>query len=136
MKGLKITLWICAMCCLLGFIAAALPWRVMTAWYHWFGFQPPAAEPVTVLAFRLFLAMFGMIGIFFIILARNPLKYGAMLLLAAYGLLCFGLFWLVGGIRYRYALPVWMYAGDVIFCVVAGVLLLIFRKKAMQTNSA
>jgi uncharacterized membrane protein YjjP (DUF1212 family) len=78
--------------------------------------------------------MFGLIGIFFLILARNPLKYGAMLLLAAYGLLCFAVFCLAGGIRY--GLPVWIYSGDVIFGAVAGSLLLIFRKKAMQTKTA
>jgi len=75
-----------------------------------------------------------MIGIFFVILARNPLKYGAMLPLAAYGLLCYGVFCLVGGIRY--GLPVWTYSGDVIFGVVAGVLILVLRKKAMRANSA
>jgi hypothetical protein len=74
-----------------------------------------------------------MIGIFFAILARNPLKYGAMLLLASYGLVIYGIFSLVAGIRYR--LPVWIYANDVIFGVVAGVLLLIFRKKAIPVNS-
>ena len=131
MKGLKIVLWICAVCCLLGFIAAALPWRVITAWYDWAGVRPHlGAEPITVFAFRLFLALFGMIGIFFAILARNPLGHGAMLLLAAYGLLGFGVFSFAGGIRY--ALPLWVYSGDVIFCIVAGVLILVFREKAMR----
>jgi len=84
--------------------------------------------------FRLSLVLFGMIGIFFVILARDPLKYGAMLLLAAYGLVGYGIFSLVAGIRY--GLPVWTYSGDVIFGIVAGLLLLTFRKRAMQTNSA
>ena len=134
MKGLKTVLWICAVCCLPGFVFAALPWRAFTGLCHWVGIQPPAAEAITVLMFRLSLAIFGMIGIFFVILARNPLKYGAMLLLAAYGLVCYGVFSLVGGIRY--GLPVWTYSGDVIFGVVAGVLLAIFRKKVIQANSA
>ncbi|KPL05675.1 hypothetical protein AMJ85_11245 [candidate division BRC1 bacterium SM23_51] len=134
MKGLKIVLWICAICCFLGLVFAALPWRAITACFDWFGLQPPAAEPLTVYIFRLCLAMAGLIGVFFIILARDPLKYGAMLLLAAYGLLCYGLFCLVGGIRYE--LPVWVYSGDVIFGIVAGVLVLVFRKKAMQADSA
>lgn len=97
MKGLKIILWICAISCLLGFVFAALPWRATAALFHLFGVPPPTAEPIIVYLYRLCLAMFGMIGIFFTILARNPLKYGAMLLLAAYGLLCYGVFCLVGG---------------------------------------
>ncbi len=129
MKGLMIILWICAISCLLGFIFAALPWRATTALFHLFGVPLPTAEPITVYLYRLCMAMFGMIGIFFIILARNPLKYGAMLVLAAYGLLCYGVFCLAGGIRY--GLPVWAYYGDVVFGIVAGILLLVFRKKAL-----
>lgn len=134
MKGLKIILWICAIRFLPGFILAAVPWRAFAAWGDWVGIQPPGAEAVTVFMFRLSFVIFGMIGIFFAILARNPIKYGVMLLLAAYGLVGYGIFSLVTGILY--GLPVWTYSGHVIFGVVAGVLLLIFRKKAMQTNSA
>jgi len=130
MKGLKIILWICAISCLLGFICAALPWPVITTFYHWSGVQPPTAEPTTVFLLRLCLATFGLTGIFFVILARNPLNYGAMLLLAGYGLLCFGIFYLVGGIRY--GLPVWIYSQKSIFSAVLGVLILIFRKKAIS----
>ena len=106
----------------------------ITACFQWAGGQPPAAEPITAYMIRSLLVIAGMIGIFFAILARNPLKYGAMLLLAAYGLLCYGLVCLVGGIRY--ALPIWMYAGDVVFGVVAGVLIIVFRKQAMSADSA
>lgn len=134
MNGLKTVLWICAICCLLGFVFAALPWQATTDLFQAFGVQPPTPEPITVYMFRLCLAMFGLIGIFFIILARNPLGYGAMLPLAAYGLLCFGVFCLVGGTRY--GLPPWAYYGDAIFGIVAGVLILILRKKAVQTNIA
>jgi hypothetical protein len=133
MKGLKIVLWICAICCLLGFIITALPWQVITALYHWKGIQPPTAEPTNVLIFRLCGVISGMIGIFFVILARNPLNYGAMLLLASYGLLGFGLFCLLGGIRY--GLPVLVYSKKFILFVVLGILILIFRKKAMRSNS-
>ena len=91
-------------------------------------------QPITVYLIRLCLSMVGLIGVFFIVLARNPIKYNGMLFLAAYGLLFYGLFCLVGGIGY--ALPVWIYAGDVIIGFVAGVLILIFRKKAILTNNA
>ena len=133
MKGLKIVLWVCAVSCLLGFAFAALPWNLIQGWFQFFGLKPPATEPMTVYMFRLCLAIYGLIGIFFVILARNPLKYDGMLLLAAYGALLTALFCLVGGIRY--GLPLWAYGCDVLFCVLAGALLLIFRKKALAAES-
>ena len=129
MKGLKIILWICAVSCLLGFICAALPWSVITTFYRWSAVQPPLEAPTVFLA-RLCLATFGLTGIFFVILARNPLNYGVMLLLAGYGLICFGIFYFVGGIRY--GLPVWIYSQKSLFSAVLGVLILIFRKKAIS----
>jgi hypothetical protein len=80
------------------------------------------------------MATFGLIGIFFVILARNPIKYGGMLPLAGFGILFMGLFSLVGGIRYGF--PVWSYIIDFIFCTVAGALIFILRKKVMQTDSS
>jgi hypothetical protein len=128
MKGLKVVLWICAVACLLGFVFAALPWRVTITWFQLTGAEPPTPDAVTVYVFRLFMAVSGIIGVFFIILARDPLKYGVMLQFAAYGLLSFGVFCLVGGIKYPISLGA--YLGDAIFGLVAGVLLLIFRRKS------
>ncbi len=134
MKGLKNTLWVCAIGFLLSFIFAALPWRALTAWANQFGVQIPTAEPWTVFWFRILFATYGMIGVFFVILARNPLKYGEMLLLAAYGLLIMGVLVLMGSIRY--ALPFVSYIVDVVFCFITGALILLFRKGAIQVNSA
>ena len=133
MKGLKNTLWVCAIGFLLNFIFAALPWRALSAWANQFGVQIPTAEPWTVFAFRILFTTYGMIGVFFVILARNPLKYGEMLLLAAYGLLLLGVLVLIGSIRY--ALPFITYIVDVIFCFITGILILIFRREAIQANS-
>jgi hypothetical protein len=132
-KGLKNTLWVCAIGFLLNFIFAALPWKAMTAWANVFGVQMPVAEPWTVFAVRILFTTYGMIGAFFVILARNPLKYGEMLLLAAYGLLLLGILVLIGSIWY--ALPFITYFFDVIFCFITGVLILIFRREAIQANS-
>ena len=129
MKGLKAVLWVCAVVCLLGFITAALPWQVIISFSQWFGVELPTPDALTVYVFRLFMAMFGLIGVFFVILARDPHKYGVMLQLAAYGLLSFGVFCLVGGIKYP--ISIGAYLGDVLFGVIAGVLLLIFRRKAL-----
>jgi ABC-type Fe3+-siderophore transport system permease subunit len=134
MKGLKNTLWVCAIVFLLSFIFAALPWRAITAWANQFGVQIPDAEPWTVFWARLLCATFGMIGVFFVFLARNPLEYGGMLLLSAYGLLFLGVAVLMGSLRYE--LPFITYIVDVIFCFITGTLILLFRRKAIQENNA
>ena len=134
MKGLKIMLWICAIRFLPAFIpAAVVPWPALAAGVEWLGLQPPGTEEFTKIMVRFSLAGFGMVGVFFAILARNHFKYGVMLPLAVYGLVGFGIVYLVAGIRYE--LPIWTYSINTIFGVVAGALLLIFRKKAMRTDS-
>jgi hypothetical protein len=129
MKGLKIILWICALCFLLEFIFVPLPWVSINAFFKWIGVEPIVAQPITVFGFRLSMALFGTIGIFFLILARNPLQYGDMLPLAAYGLICYGIIWFFGAMRY--GLPVWAYFCDVILGLVGGLLILFFRKKVI-----
>jgi hypothetical protein len=130
MKVLKAALWISAIYCLVESSGALLPWRGITAYFDFWGYQVPTAEPINVFMVRLFSALFGMIGIFFLILAQNPLKYGAMLLLAAYGLLCLGVFYFLCGILY--GLPISIY-WDIITVVAAGILILIFRKSELRT---
>jgi len=127
MKAAKILLWICGIGLLMGFVMAVMPWHPLMAWWEMFGINTPNAHPVTVFMFRVCFTLFGMIGIFFIILARNPLAYGPMLPLAAYGLVFWGLISLGGGIRY--GLPVWTYVGDCVFGIGAGIYLIIFRKR-------
>ena len=144
MKGLKNTLWVCAVVFLLSFVFVPLPWRVFTDWFNQYGVQIHAAEPWAVFCARLFLATYGMIGVFFVILALNPLKYGEMLLLAAYGLLLLGVFVLIGSIHYTFpnvrpnALPTItiLTIVKVIFYFTLGTLILLFRKEAIQVNNA
>ena len=139
MKGLKITLWICAIHFLLSFIFLPLPWSAITAWFNQYGVQITAEDPWTIFWFRLLLATFGMIGAFFVILARNPLKYGEMLLLAACGLLLFAVVVLIGSIHYVIPneLPIITIAsiGKVFFYFILAVLILSLRKEAIQVNN-
>jgi len=134
MKGLKIILWICAISCLMGFILSVSPWRAITTFNQWTGIQPPTADPTTVFLLRLFMMTVGMMGLFYLILACNPLKNDAMLLFAAYGFLIFsGIFYFVDGIRY--GIPSWYCSLKAISAVVLGVLILIFRRKAIRSST-
>ncbi len=140
MKGLKITLWVCAISFLTCFIAAALPWQVLTAWCNQYGVIITTTEPLIVYMARMSLMIFGMIGVFFIILARNPQKYGELLVFAAYGLLLLGVLVLIGSILYILptALPITTITTlvKVFFYFILGALILLFRKGAIQVKNA
>ena len=127
MNTAKFLLWICAIGLLTSFIIAVLPWHTLMTWFDYIGIQTPEAHPLTVFMFRVCFALLGSIGIFFMILARNPLAYGPMLKLAAYGLIAWGLISFGGGIRYE--MPVWTYVGDLVFGIVAGVCLIAFQRR-------
>jgi len=133
MKGLKIVLWILGVGMLLSFPFLLVPWRFMAAWCARMGVEIALAAPVAAYMTRGLLVCCGLIGVFFVILAKDPLRYGPMLPLAGYGLVLTGLVCLAGGIRYK--LPVIMFAGDVIFCIVAGLLILLFRTRALGGRS-
>ena len=132
MKSLKITLAVCGVLCLSGFLFAVTPWMCIEAMMQWVDLQPPNTA-LSVYVTRIALAICGFIGVFFIMLARNPLKYGGMVPLAAYGLLAYALLCLAGGIRYR--LPVGAFVGDVVFGCLAGLLILTFHKQAIQESN-
>ncbi len=135
MSGLKIVLWLTGVICLCGFIGIILPWSIiakLASISNWdvSGFQ--GCEKYVV---RIAMAAFGMIGVFFLILARDPLKYGIMLSLAGYGLLVFGLICLVWGIYYRLTgFPWWSWLGDVLFCLITGGLIVYFKGKEQETS--
>jgi hypothetical protein len=129
MKGLKVVLWICGIAFLLSFVFLFVPWRVMADWCARMGVEIAIAAPVAAYMTRAILVGCGLIGVFFVILAKDPLRYGPMLPLAGYGFILAGLVCLAGGIRYD--LPFIMFGFDVIFCVVAGKLILVFRGRAI-----
>lgn len=134
MKGLKIVLWICGITFLLGFIFLLIPWRVMAHWCGLLGMEVPLIAPLSVYVTRLLLVCSGLVGIFFMILAADPLRYGPMVQLGGWGLVLTGLVCLAGGIRYN--LPFMIFGYDVIFCVLAGKLILVLRGRALREQSA
>ncbi len=133
MKGIKIILWICAISCLLAFVLAVLPWQTLTSFFEALGGQPLGTSGITVFMVRLCLLLFGLIGVFFTILARDPLKYSGMLQFAGFWLVIYGIYVLAAGIRYE--LPAWIY-GEFFFSVGFGLILFCFRKSAFERSTA
>ena len=128
MKSLKIVLWVVAIGCLTAVPFIFLPWAAIECIGSWFGVESLPNTPIAVYFFKVVFGVFGLIGVFFIILARNPLKYGPMLNLGAVGLILFGLLALTIGLYI--GLPPIVYLGDGLSGLVLGICILIFSSKS------
>ncbi len=129
MKGLKTVLWICGALLLLEFVEMLVPVRFLASWCGRFGIEMPL-DSMSTYMMRMCQASFGLMGVFLIILAKDPLKYGPMVLLAGYGDLFLALVVLAWGSRYGLPpLMVWLGTATL---VTVGVLILLFRGKAIQ----
>lgn len=125
-NSLKITLWISAIGCLLAVPFTVLPWNIIESAFLWLDVKPIHDSPITIYLFRIICGVFGLIGIFFAILARNPLQYGYMLNLGAYGLIFFGLLSLILGLNLD--VPLKLYIWDALFGLVIGLFVVILSR--------
>nr|VFK43351.1 MAG: hypothetical protein BECKSD772F_GA0070984_11443 [Candidatus Kentron sp. SD]VFK48787.1 MAG: hypothetical protein BECKSD772E_GA0070983_11417 [Candidatus Kentron sp. SD]VFK81062.1 MAG: hypothetical protein BECKSD772D_GA0070982_12113 [Candidatus Kentron sp. SD] len=131
MKGIKIILYIYAIIYFIGLIFAFLPWLTIADSFHSAGVQPPASDAFTMLWVRMSGVAFGLATIFFLLLARNPLGYGAMPSFAAYGQIYVGFFYFSLGALYEFPLTVWTTSLEGAFLMGSGALLVILLKKAI-----
>ena len=130
MKTLKILLWVTAVCCLVAFPFIFVPWSVIEGIGSWFGVASIPSSPFILYFFKVSCGAYGLIGVFFVILALNPFKYGPMLNLGAYGLMLFGVLALLTGISIGLH-PV-VYLGDGLSGLALGIAMVIFAGKAKQ----
>lgn len=130
MRMLKISLWITAIGCLIAVPFIFVPWSVIADMGSCFGVEPLPDAPFVVYLFRVICGIFGLIGVFFVLLALDPLKYGPMLNLGAYGLILFGLLAMITGTSIGLT-PV-VYLGDGVSGLILGSAILLFAAKARQ----
>ncbi len=131
MKGLKIALWIAAISCLTAIPFVFLPWSAVVGFSSWFGVETLPDTPIAIYFFKITFAVFGLIGIFFAILARNPFNYGPMLNLGGLGLILFGVLALSTG--FFSAVPPIVYLGDGLSGLILGIAVLFFISRTEQT---
>lgn len=133
MRGLKICLWITGILCLLAVVGLFLPLSACESVSGFFGIETIPDSPLIMYAIRTAAATFVGIGVFFIILALNPMKYGVMV---SFSGLCSIFVGLVCGISGQIiGMPVIWYLSDTLSCLVLGVLILLFWQKAKCTAS-
>jgi len=131
MRALKICLWIAGIGCLLSVFGMFLPVSWFETIAKFFGIESLPDSPQFMYAVRLMSATYAAVGVFFIILALDPVKYGVMVPFSALGALFVGVVCLIAGLLT--AMPVWWFMGDSLSCLVLGVLILIFWQQAKKT---
>ncbi len=124
MRALKICLWIAGVGCLLSVFGVFLPMSVFESIAKFFGIELPPDSPLLVYAVRLMSATYAAVGVFFIILALQPMKYGVMVPFSGLGAVFVGVVCAIAGLST--AMPLWWFLGDSLSCLVLGVLILVF----------
>ena len=133
MKSLKVALWVTAIGCLTAVPFIVLPWAVVENFILRFGIEPIPNDPLVMYLLRVSCGVYGLIGVYFIMLARNPLNYGPMLNLGAYGLIIFGLLSLLVGVSLEISPKV--YAGDFLSGLILGIVIIILSSKAKRAQT-
>jgi hypothetical protein len=74
MNALKIALWIIGIGCLTAVLFLFLPWAVVESMVSWSGVELLPDTPILIYFYKVIFGVFGLIGVFFLILSRNPFK--------------------------------------------------------------
>jgi hypothetical protein len=128
MTGLKIWLWIAGLFCLSAVVGVFAPMSMWPKVTGIFGVETLPDAPVFVYFARLLSATYGAIGIFFIILALRPLKYGVLVPFSGIVSILVGATALVTGIMVQ--MPAKWYLCDSLPCIILGILILAFCSQA------
>lgn len=131
MRGLKICLWITGILCLLAVFGMFLPISVFESMAKFFGIESFPDSPLIMYVIRTVSATFIGIGVFFIIMAMNPMKYGVMVPFSGMVAVFIGVVCVITGPAV--GMPAPWFLGDFLSCAVPGALILAFWRQAKQT---
>jgi hypothetical protein len=134
MRALKICLWVAGILCLLSVFGMFLPISAWQSFAKIFGIESLPDSPVFVYAARLMSATYVAVGVFFVILALAPMKYGIMVPFAGIASVLLGVVCAIAGLIA--AMPTLWFLGDSLSCVVLGVLILVFWRQAQRRSEA
>ncbi len=130
MRGLKICIWVAAIGCLTSVVGLVLPLSAWEGLAATFGVESLPDSPLFMYVARLLSAMFAATGVFLILLALDPLKYGVLVPFTAVAAICLGV---VCGITGSVTpMPIWWYLGDAVSCLAFGALTLVFWQQARR----
>jgi len=130
MRALKICLWIAGILCLSSIVGVFLPMSMCESMVEYFGIESLPDSPLFFYMARVTSAMAVWIGVFFIILALSPMKYGVMVPFTGLASVFLGAVCAITGLVV--GMPALWFLGDSLSCVVLGVLIFVFWRKARR----
>ena len=130
MKGLKSILWIAGVVCLLAVLGLVLPMSTLDQMTQVLGGVSLPEGPLVIYGVRAISATFVAIGVFYIMLARDPQRYGPMVPFSGAAAVFLGITCGVTGIAL--GLSVLVYLGDSAGCIIMGILILVFWNKSRR----
>ena len=133
LHSLKICLWMAAIGCLLSIFGMFLPISVLESLAKAIGGKPFPDSPLLVYAIRVISATYVGIGVFYAILALDPMKYPVMVPFSGIAAVILGLLCGITGLAVG-MFPPW-FLGDSLSCLVVGGLILIFWRQARRTKA-
>ncbi len=132
MRLLKICLWITGIGCLLSLFGMFLPFSAWQSICKLFGIESFPDLPHVMYAPRVGSGTYVAVGIFFIILALDPLKYGVIVPFSGVAAVFVGVVCAIAGLLTKMALC-W-FIGDSLSCLILGVFILVFWQQAKKTT--
>lgn len=134
MRALKVCLWVIGVLCLIALVGLVLPMATLGSMAGAFGNATLPKAPVVTYMVRTVSATFVAVGVFFILLARDPMRYGVMVPFAGVAAVALGVVCGIAGAAT--GIPLLWYLGDCVSCLVAGALVLILWRRARQLEQA
>ncbi len=128
MRALKICLWIAGVGCLLSVFGMFLPISTFESIAGFFGVESLPDSPLFLYAVRVMSATYVGVGVFFIILALHPMKYPVLVPFSGLAAVLLGVVCGITGLVE--VMPALWFLGDSLSCVVLGVLILVFWRRA------
>ena len=133
MCALKTCLWVAGIACLLSVVGIFLPTSALESIFGAFGVELVLSDsPPFEYMVRLMSATYAAVGIYFIILALDPMKYGILVPFTAVAAVVLGLACMITGVAVKMP-PLW-FLSDSVPCVVLGLIILVFWKRAEKTS--
>lgn len=130
MRPLRISLWIAAVFCfVLSMFGLFAPFSVLESLADYFG-----TETFILYGMRTASAAFAGMGAISVVLALNPMRYGAMVPVSGLSSVFIGVVCVVAGLVV--GMPLIWFLGDAVFCALLGALIFAFWQKARKSPAS